>query len=430
MSSPFRTAPWRTCQCLTRQTLRTPPRTRYISSTNCLRSTKHGVNPLRSRPAENAKNELKDTKYRRSIAWSAVGIVASAAAMYGVIKLDLFGLNELEVGKNSKTTKPHEATVSTSESRSMKMDGPPGFPSDGGPSVIPLQGQDNIHQIATGNSSVPYFPTTIRLPSITGTENKTPGDELSTSDGDEYQLLGLGIRTVSFLSIQVYVVGLYVAKSDITELQQRLVRTAVHPPIASPDEAAAISGVGADAATSLVPPEREQLRALLMDPEHGDAAWTALIKEDGIRTAFRIAPTRNTDFLHLRDAWVRGITARAQQNKAAPGSTGDAQDLAFGSAINEFKAIVGGGQAKNIPKGQTVILLRNAHGALDALFQADPKEPIHWMGRVSDERISRFVWLNYLAGKKVSSEGARQSIVDGLMNVVERPVGTLVQRVV
>jgi hypothetical protein len=217
---------------------------------------------------------------------------------------------------------------------------------------------------------------------------------------------------------------MYVAKSDITELQQRLVNTAIHPPVS--DEAAAISGVGAEAATSLVPPERQQLRDLLMDPEHGDAAWTALIKENGIRTAFRIVPTRNTDFLHLRDAWVRGITARAQQLKA---SGSESQDMAFGSAINEFKAIVGGGQAKNIPKGQTVVLLRDAHGALDALFQPDPKAT-HWMGRVSDERISRFVWLNYLAGKKVSSESARKSIVDGLMTVVERPVGTVAQRVV
>ncbi|KAJ5525870.1 hypothetical protein N7494_012520 [Penicillium frequentans] len=424
MTSSIRTAPWRTCQSLTRQTIRAPTHTRYISTTNCLRSTKNGAtNPLRSRAAESPK--VEDAKYRKSMVWSAAGIVASAAAMYGVVKLDLFGLEQLEAGKNDTASKPHEATVATSESRAMKMDGPPGFPADGGPSVIPLHGHDNIDQIETGTSSVPHFPTTIRLPSITGTENKKPGDELSTSDGDEYQLLGLGIRTVSFLSIQVYVVGLYVAKSDITELQQRLVHTAVHPPVS--DDVAAISGVGAEAATSLVSPERQQLRELLMDPEHGDAAWTALIKENGIRTAFRIVPTRNTDFLHLRDAWVRGITARAQMNKSASGS--ESQDMAFGSAINEFKAIVGGGQAKNVNKGQAVVLLRNAHGALDALFQPDPKAT-HWMGRVNDERISRFVWLNYLAGKKVSSEGARTSIVDGLMTIVERPVGTVTQRVV
>jgi hypothetical protein len=310
----------------------------------------------------------------------------------------------------------------------MKMDGPPGFPSTGGPSVILLPGQDNVEQVATGTSTIPFFPTTIRLPSASELANKQTGDELSPSDGDEYQLLGLGIRTVSFLSIQVYVVGLYVAKSDITELQRRLIHTAIHPPT---DDVTPVSGVGVDAATSLVPPERQQLKALLLDADRGDAAWTALLKENGIRTAFRIVPTRNTDFMHLRDGWVRGITARAQQKKTGAGAApGEFQDAEFGSAMNDFKAVFGGGQRKNVPKGQTLVLLRGAQGTMDALFQPDPTKPMRWMGRVGDERVSRLVWLNYLAGKTVSSEGARQSIVDGLMAIVERPVGTVVQRVV
>ena len=359
--------------------------------------------------------------------YSAAGILACSIAMYGVIKMDVFGLEALEAKDKGSTPSPNEFTVPQHDT--TKLDGPQGFPSTGGPSVIPLQGEDNAVQVPTGNSTVPFFPTTIRLPSTAEPPSKETGDEITTAAGEEYQLLGQGIRTVSFLSIQVYVVGLYVAKSDITELQQRLVRTAVHPPS---DDPAAISGAGADAATSLVPPERQQLKELLLDPQHGDAAWTALIKDNGIRTAFRIVPTRNTDFMHLRDGWVRGITARAQQKKPAPGSTeqGEFQDEAFGTAMNDFKAVFGGGQRKNVPKGQTLLLVRNAQGALDALFQADPAQPMRWMGRVDDERVSRLVWLNYLAGKTVSSEGARKNIVDGLMAVVERPVGTVVQRIV
>jgi hypothetical protein len=354
-------------------------------------------------------------------------MVTCGVAMYGVIKLDVFGLDALDTSKD-KGTGAEQNTFTQTSNRSMKMDGPPGFPSTGGPSVIPLHGQDNVEQVATGTSTIPYFPTTIRLPAASEIDNKQSGDELSTAGGDEYQLLGLGIRTVSFLSIQVYVVGLYVAKSDITELQRRLIHTAVHPPT---DDVTPVSGVGVDAATSLVPPERQQLKELLLDADRGDAAWTALIKENGIRTAFRIVPTRNTDFMHLRDGWVRGITARAQQKKALPGTApGEFQDAEFGTAMNDFKAVFGGGQRKNVPKGQTLVLLRGAQGTMDALFQPEPTKPMRWMGRVADERVSRLVWLNYLAGKTVSSEGARQSIVDGLMAIVERPVGTVVQRVV
>ncbi|KAJ6151542.1 hypothetical protein N7470_007139 [Penicillium chermesinum] len=398
------------------------------------RSVAHNSNPLRARTSASQSNDAEQlAKYRRSIIWSACGLLASTAAVYGIIKSDVFGLEALEAAKENKSVESSEqrnaSPAMMSPKGALRMDGPPGFPSDGGPSVIPIQGQDGVDQIPTGNSSVPFFPSTIRLPPVDEEASKQPGDTLSTSEGDEYQLLGLGIRSVSFLSIQVYVVGFYVAKADITELQQRLLRTAIHPPTAKSDDVAAISGAGAESATSLVPPERKQLHDLLLDPEHGDAAWTALLKENGIRTAFRIVPTRNTDFMHLRDGWVRGITARAQQKPAGNGPS-EFQDETFGSSMNEFKAVFGGGQRKSVPKGQTLFLLRSAHGALDALFQPDPKQPIQWMGRVTDERVSRLVWLNYLAGKKVSSEGARQSIVEGLMTVVERPVGTVVQRVV
>ncbi|KAJ5889065.1 Chalcone isomerase [Penicillium taxi] len=409
MSASLRT-PLCNCNFIARQSIRGSHHTRFFSTINTLRSTRSN-NPLNSQARKNGEQFAKS---RRSIVVSATGMVACAAAMYGLIKLDAFGLNALE--KQEKETKHNQATATESKSGAIKLDGPPGFPSDGGSSVIPIEGQEDLEQVATGTSSVPYFPSTIRLPNVSSSDNKQSGDELSADDGEDYQLLGLGIRTVSFLSIQVYVVGLYVAKSDITELQQRLIRTAIHPP----DSETAIAT--SESATSLVSPERQQLKELLMNPERGDAIWSAIIKESGIRTAFRIVPTRNTDFMHMRDSWVRGITTRAQQHKD------EFQDQSFGLAMNQFKAIFSGGKA--VPKGQAVLLSRNAHGSLDVLFQLDPKQPFRWLGGVTDERISRLQWLLYLAGKKVSSDGARKSIVDGLMMIVERPVGTVTQRVV
>lgn len=345
----------------------------------------------------------------------------------GVIKLDPFGLDQLKKEKEKEEKKPEDEA----NDRAMKLDGPGGFPS-GGPSVIRVEGQDGADQVATGTSTVPYFPSTISLPKTLDANAMKPGDEPKSPEGEEeYQLLGLGVRKVSILSIQVYVVGMYIAKSDISELQQRLVRTAVNPP---GNESMIMETAGASSATSLVPAERQQLKDLLLDPERGDAAWSAVLKKDGIRTAFRIVPTRNTDFMHLRDAWVRGITTRAQDATAKAkegGSTsGEFQDEAFGTGMNDLKAVFGGGQRKNMPKAQALVLMRNAQGALDALHSPDSNKPTRWMGRVSDERISRLIWLNYLAGKNVSSEGARQSIVDGIMGIVERPVGTVVQKIV
>ncbi|KAE8149620.1 chalcone-flavanone isomerase-domain-containing protein [Aspergillus avenaceus] len=415
--------PWRTCgQCIRRQYPRAhaTTTTRFLTTSRPLRTTPK--NPLRNSATARAR-EQEFAKSRRSIAVSAAGIAACAAAMYGVIKLDVFGLEQTAQSDDG-------VEVKQAGNGAMKLDGPDGF--SGSPSVIRVQGQDGVEQVDTGTSTIPYFPSTIRLPALDAGVLK-PGEEVVTGDdddgGEEYQLLGLGIRTVSFLKIQVYVVGMYVAKSDISELQQRLVRTAVNPP----GEHGVTDMPGATSATSLVSTERQQLKELLLDADKGDDIWTAVLKKDGLRTAFRIVPTRNTDFLHLRDGWVRGVTARAQQAnaKAVESKTSsEFQDDSFGTAMGDFKGLFGGGQRKNVPKGQTLLLVRNAHGELDALFHPDPEKPVRFLGRVSDERISRLVWLNYLAGKNVSSEGARQSVVDGVMGIVERPVGTVVQKIV
>lgn len=379
---------------------------------------------------------------------SAAGIVTCALAMYGVIKLDIFGASSLaEQGDSPRTERVGSGSNGTGAVTAL--DGPPGFPSS--PSVIRIQGQDGIEQVPTGTSAVPHFPSTITLPkSLDETiQFMQPGQEVRVpaEAAEEYQLLGLGVRTVSFLSIQVYVVGLYIAKSDISILHQRLIQTAMNPPVPAqkqqqqqgqegPVPSAIVgipAGVSATAATSLVPAERKQLQELLLDPESGEAAWNLILKEDSIRTVFRIVPTRNTDFLHLRDGWVRGITARAQTAIAKAKESGGAaefEDEEFGSSLNTFKALFGGSQRKSVPKAGTLMLLRNAHGAMDALYQPDAAKPMRWLGRVSDERISRLVWLNYLAGKTVSSESARRSVVDGVLAIVERPMGTVVQKVV
>lgn len=394
------------------------------------------VNPLRSsaRKPNQAQNEAAISHYRRRMALSAAGIVLCGATMYGMVKSNSFGLPE------NTAKKEGEPNSNNLNNGNIKLDGPSEFPSS--PSVIRIQGQDGAEQVETGNSSVPLFPTTIRLPKSMSDTPLTPGQDLpiAPESEEEYQLLGFGIRSVSFLSIQVYVVGVYVAKSDIGTLQRRLVRTGVQAPAIGADQPSIVGA--AAAATSLVSTERDALKKLLLDPEHGEAAWTSILKEGNIRTAIRIVPTRNTDFMHLRDAWVRHMTNRAQKESARikelAKSGGDQSmplrsefdDETFGQSVSEFKTLLGGGSRKNIPKGQVLLLLRDQQGTLDALFQRDPQEPIQWLGRVADERVSRCVWLNYLAGKQVASEPARQSIVEGTMGIVERPVGTVTQKVI
>ena len=294
--------------------------------------------------------------------------------------------------------------------------------------------EEEVEQVPTGTSTVPSFPKTIHLPS-SSTRSTSPALPAGTGAIEhEYQLLGLGIRTVSFLSIQVYVVGLYIATPDIAALQSRLVRRVA----------------GTETASTLVPSEKEQLKRMLLDGEMSEEVWDAVLREGGIRSVIRIVPTRNTDFAHLRDGWVRGITARSQERArraaVAPAAPVPAptpatalgeeitresyDDMGFGQAIGTFKAVFAGAGRKGVDKGKVLMLERDARGVLSAWVEGKDGEGYVKLGEVADERIGRFVWLGYLAGKNVASEGARRSVVEGVMGFVERPVGTVETQVV
>jgi len=269
-------------------------------------------------------------------------------------------------------------------------------------SLFPTGGnKEEVEQVPTGTSTIPTFPKMLHL--------ATDGDAKSGGVPTEYHLMGLGIRTVSFLGIQVYVVGLYIATDDIAALQQALIRH-IDP-----------------VATTLVPNEKDKLRVKLLDAEIGEEIWTQVLKGSGIRTAVRIVPTRNTDFMHLRDGWVRGITARTQ--KAGQKGSVEFEDEGFAKAMGELKGIFSGASRKGLPKGKTLLLTRDGKGVLRAWFD-DGERGMVRMGEVRDERVGRQVWLGYLAGKNVASEGARRNVVEGVMEFVERPVGTVATQVI
>lgn len=259
------------------------------------------------------------------------------------------------------------------------------------------EAEENTDTVETGTSTVPTFPRLMQFDD----ELISGGEKGGMASPTEYQLMGLGIRKVSFLSIQVYVVGMYVATDDIAQLQRTLVKKI--DPIA----------------TTLVAGEKETLKETLMDPEAGEEVWNHILSSTSVRTLFRIVPVRDTDFGHMRDAYVRAVTAQARKH---PEEFGDDK---FGQSVAELKAMFGHG---NVPKGRELVLARSGKGSLAAWFDAGKAGPQR-LGEVDDERISRALWLHYLAGSHVASEAARKSIVDGIMEFVERPVGTVAAQV-
>ena len=287
-----------------------------------------------------------------------------------------------------------------SETKLVKNDGP----APNVPGIVPDTSLA-VDTVETGTSSVPTFPKMISLP-----EGNEGSDSMPIQGEQEYQLVGLGIRTVSFLGIQVYVVGMYIAVPDIATLQERLIRTQD------------------SVATTLVPGEKDKLRESLLDADRSEDIWNEILKDGKIRSVFRIVPTRNTDFSHLKDGFLRQLTAKTQHFSASKNDQ-SFSDEAFGQSVDEFKALFSLAPRKNLPKGEVLLLSRDAKGRLQAYYE-DPAGNRTKFGNIMDERISRMVWLQYLSGKTPSSEGARKSVVEGVMEYVERPVGTVATQVV
>ena len=343
----------------------------------------------RSRPAHRATDNLNVRRLadsRTSYDRDRTAFLA-AGALAGVIGIIYTSLKLKDaLAKNKKTQMDSKAP-------------PESYTVDGGARrKIVVHDAEGNEIVPTGNKTVPGFPRTLDLSRGGSTEGlpSTSRDDLGT----EYQLVGLGIRSVSFLSIQVYVVGFYVATQDIASLQNYLVKK--------------VNSL----ATTLVPGEKEELRRTLLDPEEGEAAFDALLKEANVRTAFRIVPVRDTDFHHLRDGFVRAITARAKGTELY-------SDDQFGEAVRNFKGLMNRGK---VPTNDELLLCRDGRGHMNVVYD-DRKGGRTELGAVEDERVSRLLWLNYLAGKKVASEGARLSVIDGVMEFVERPIGTVATQV-
>ncbi|KAE9993613.1 hypothetical protein EG327_004134 [Venturia inaequalis] len=413
------------------QCLRKPRPTRQCTPTRHI-STKRNPRPdeideILKQPILNPADEialerhyLAQQAYRtKRMKWAGVGLALTVVAQLITVYFMNIKINEAQALQREREEEGAQANgdeiVKDPPAKKeggewfpkTKMDGPDPEKFQGKEVVVAPGGQkllahdgetgQDIELVETGTSTIPHFPKTIHLPSTSGNRDDT-----------EYTLLGLGIRTVSFLSIQVYVVGFYIQTSSLPTLQQTLIKR-INP-----------------LASSLVSTEKQDLRTLLLAGASSYELWDDILSDKtlNLKTAFRVVPTRNTDFAHLRDGFVRGITARTQVAKAQGNSP--FEDESFGAAMRDFKALMQG--KGSAPTGSVLVLTRDGDGALGLVYQ-DKKGAVQDFGSVGDERIARLLWLVYLGGENVSSEAARRGVVEGIIDVVSRPLGSVETKV-
>lgn len=223
--------------------------------------------------------------------------------------------------------------------------------------------------------------------------------ELSLNTGTEtemYDLLGVGVRTVSFIRFHVYALGIYIARDD-QQLAHNVLAGAVKL-----DE------------------KTHDLKTALLDPEQGNRIIGHLL-DHGVRLDIRIVPVRGTDFSHLRDGFVRQILAHPLFKELSRSSSADASgsDIAasLGDGINQLK--VAFSRKMSVPKHNILHLARHKNGSLTITYynsksESSKKVETLVLGTVDSPSISKILMLQYLAGNNVSSESARQTCIETL----------------
>ncbi|RLV94878.1 Altered inheritance of mitochondria protein 18 mitochondrial [Spathaspora sp. JA1] len=188
---------------------------------------------------------------------------------------------------------------------------------------------------------------------------------------EDFKLIGHGVRTVTFLHMRVYAIGIYIAQRDI------------------PKATKILTELGAEK---------------LNTPTESEEIVTKLLEND-IKFLARISPIRDTDFNHLRDGLIRSILAH-------PKSKGYGDELT--TALDQFREIFRG-RRDSVPKNHLLCLETRTGGKLSLSYVNTMTKEVVPMGIVEQPLVSKQLFLQYLSGVKPLSEPLRKSCVHGLL---------------
>ncbi|CCG82458.1 Uncharacterized protein C18G6.01c [Taphrina deformans PYCC 5710] len=189
----------------------------------------------------------------------------------------------------------------------------------------------------------------------------------------DFILVAAGTRKVTFLSISVYDVGIYISSSDIPHLN------------------AALRSIQVDSPTALI----EHLK----DPVDGASFLNAL---DNVSYAVRITPVRNTDIAHMRDGFVRGVLLRHNP---------DAESL------QSFKDFFPNPRKAFLKTDVMLLTVWNGQ-RLDLDINGHDYGTYQGFGVETSNLLKAFIGT-YTSGKKVASEELRQEFVEQIVQEVQ-----------
>lgn len=189
----------------------------------------------------------------------------------------------------------------------------------------------------------------------------------------QFKLVASGTRKVTFLSISVYDVGIYIDTDDIPRLNAALRSLQVESPT--------------------------ELEAHLRDPVRGAEFLNRL---EDVSLALRITPVRNTDIAHMRDGFVRGVLLRHDPAE---------------QSLQSFKEFFPNPR-KAFLKTDTMLLTVWKGHKLDLDINGHDYGTYQGQGQEAKQLLRAFIGT-YTSGLKVASEPLRQEFVHQITQEVQ-----------
>lgn len=248
-------------------------------------------------------------------------------------------------------------------------------------SPVRLDTDETVQNAISVDSSIDPFPI-------------FQGDPLLTT----HQLLGWGIRKVSFLRMKVYALGLYIAKEDLP-LTKQILGSAFLQNV--------YEGKHPDAT------QKEALEAGLEDGKTSEILIDNLLTS-GVKFTARICPLRNTDLSHLRDGFIRTIR-NSDACKQMMKEEDTAEHITLG--LEQLRKVMNSHKMKAY-KNSRVYMEIIDQGKLRVtvkVWDSNHFRDVVQMGVVEEPIISRLLFRAYLSGDNPLSKDARDQVAESLV---------------
>ncbi|VEU22659.1 DEKNAAC103495 [Brettanomyces naardenensis] len=248
----------------------------------------------------------------------------------------------------------------------------------------------NDSDTSTGNDSVSVDSSIDPLP-------LTIDDPLTT----EFQLLGYGVRNVTFLHMKVYALGLYIAKDDLSLVKRILSSKFLESLYEKPNPELS---------------QKEALKVALDDDKMSEVLVENLLNS-GVRFTARICALRNTDLSHLRDGFIRTIKNSEKYKQIM--KQDDDESLRLSDGLDSLRAVMNSHHMKAYQNSRVFMeiiqdgKIRVTARVYDRYHFRDPV----LLGIVDEPLVSKLLFLCYLSGPKPLVRDVRDSSAESLVSM-------------